>query len=425
MAVGTPMPFVKIQFFTDAGLIASGYQLFTYESGGVVKLNTYSDAALTTPNTNPIVLDSAGRASIFLSPTTYKFVLAPPTDTDPPTSPTWTMDGVQAAPSLNASLDVTGTAGQALTAGVAVYCSAGDGGLTAGRWYKTDADLTYASTLAGAIGFVVADIASGASGLIRLNGRVTGFAGLTTGSIYYLSQTAGGITATPSIAANIRAIGFADSTTSIVFSPWVQTRVATSGTEGIVSILAQSFGGAKTFDEQPVFKPHGAVAPAYVSGVLDSQSTVAGVGNVGVAETTLYTYSLPAGTLAAHATATLEPSLRVTFRVYFKNDADVKTLKFYFGAAVITIATGAINLASNVGVFTVLVRWIDAATQMIYGSGIVSTSALTGGLPFAATAAGAEDTSGAGAPIVVKITGQSNAEANDILAYDWLVELVG
>ena len=83
------------QFADSTGTALSGAKLFFYASGTSTKLNTYSDAALTIPNTNPVILDSAGRAgSIFLQNLKYKVILSPSTDTDPPTSPIWTMDPV-------------------------------------------------------------------------------------------------------------------------------------------------------------------------------------------------------------------------------------------------------------------------------------------------------------------------------------------
>ena len=85
-----------MQLFTNGGLPAAGYQLFCYEAGTTTKLDTYSDSDLTVPNANPIVLDSAGRATVFLQPLSYKFVFASPTDTDPPTSPIWTVDNISA-----------------------------------------------------------------------------------------------------------------------------------------------------------------------------------------------------------------------------------------------------------------------------------------------------------------------------------------
>lgn len=85
-------------FSADGTEAAAGYQLFFYQSGTSTKLNTYSDEDLTIPNSNPVVLDSAGRTGpIFLQNLPYKVVLAPATDTDPPTAPIWTADPVYAS----------------------------------------------------------------------------------------------------------------------------------------------------------------------------------------------------------------------------------------------------------------------------------------------------------------------------------------
>lgn len=55
---------------------ASGYYLYTYESGGTtIPKATYSDAALITPNSNPVILNSVGEANIFLSSGSYRFDL--------------------------------------------------------------------------------------------------------------------------------------------------------------------------------------------------------------------------------------------------------------------------------------------------------------------------------------------------------------
>lgn len=84
------------QFEDSTGAPLAGAKLFFYITGTSTKTNTYADHTLSTPNTNPVVLDSAGRAgNVFLDPAvTYKVVFAPATDTDPPTSPYWAADPV-------------------------------------------------------------------------------------------------------------------------------------------------------------------------------------------------------------------------------------------------------------------------------------------------------------------------------------------
>lgn len=89
----------KPQFMLATGLPAVGYQLFAYVAGSVgTKQNTYTDSGGLSANTNPIVLNTLGEPSnqIWLSAgQPYKFVLAPATDADPPTSPVWTIDNLR------------------------------------------------------------------------------------------------------------------------------------------------------------------------------------------------------------------------------------------------------------------------------------------------------------------------------------------
>lgn len=73
-------PFVYREF-DNAGLPAAGYHLWTYAAGGTVPKTTYSDAAGTVPNTNPVVLDTTGSAIIRLGSGAYNLVLKDPTDT--------------------------------------------------------------------------------------------------------------------------------------------------------------------------------------------------------------------------------------------------------------------------------------------------------------------------------------------------------
>ena len=102
----SPLPIQK--FFGNDGQPLVGGQLFTYVAGTSTKQATYTDSSGGTPNTNPIVLDYRGEARVWIDPTlSYKFVLAPATDTDPPTHAIWTVDNITAAPANqdNAAVD--------------------------------------------------------------------------------------------------------------------------------------------------------------------------------------------------------------------------------------------------------------------------------------------------------------------------------
>lgn len=206
---GTVAPVARQQFLDNSGNPLSGGKLYTFASGTSTPLATYTSAALNVANTNPIVLDSAGRATIFLTTASYKFVLATSADVV-----VWTVDNVSSVAPFNVDLDVTGVAGESLTAGDLVYLSDGTGGNTPGRWYKTDADLTYASVRAAELGFVTADVDAGNSASIRQAGRVTGLTSLSVGQDYYISATAGALVATAP--ANGVRVGRADSSTSLI-----------------------------------------------------------------------------------------------------------------------------------------------------------------------------------------------------------------
>ena len=64
----------KFQAFDSVGAPLTGGLLYSYEPGTSTEKDTYSDAALTTPNTNPVVLDSRGEADVYLDNAT-KLVL--------------------------------------------------------------------------------------------------------------------------------------------------------------------------------------------------------------------------------------------------------------------------------------------------------------------------------------------------------------
>jgi hypothetical protein len=74
----SPVAGAAQQFFTNSGAPLSGGLLYTYAAGTTTPLATYTTAAGTTANSNPIVLNSAGRldSEVWLTSTlTYKFVL--------------------------------------------------------------------------------------------------------------------------------------------------------------------------------------------------------------------------------------------------------------------------------------------------------------------------------------------------------------
>jgi hypothetical protein len=68
-------PLWLTQLFDNNGDLLAGGQVYTYAAGTTTPLATYSNST-GSANTNPVVLDSAARANIFLTPDVgYKFVV--------------------------------------------------------------------------------------------------------------------------------------------------------------------------------------------------------------------------------------------------------------------------------------------------------------------------------------------------------------
>jgi hypothetical protein len=87
----SPLPIQR--FYDNNNRPLDGGLLFTYIAGTSTKLATYTDSTGITPNPNPIPLNYRGEAQVWIDPLlTYKFVLAPKGDTDPPTNPFWSVD---------------------------------------------------------------------------------------------------------------------------------------------------------------------------------------------------------------------------------------------------------------------------------------------------------------------------------------------
>lgn len=213
MATGVVMPMPKFFAVDGNGTPYAGGKLYTYVAGSTTPLETWTTSAMTVQNANPVILDASGRATIFLSPASYRFVLHDSGDVL-----VWDIDNIAAGAPFEISTDVSGVAGEALSAGKAVYLSDGSGSLTAGRWYQTDADNAYSSVLAAVVGMVVAAASAAGPVTVRLSGRMTGLAGLVAGTTYYISPTAGAITATrPDTGARI--MGRADSSGAFVMDP--------------------------------------------------------------------------------------------------------------------------------------------------------------------------------------------------------------
>ena len=370
---GTTIPFLPPQFFTAAGAVAAGCQLFCYEAGTATKLDTFTDVDLTTPNANPIVLSSAGVATIFLSPKSYKFVLAPAADTDPPTSPIWTRDNVFATAAFDVNFDVSGVAGETLSAAIdppIVYLSDGSGSLTAGRWYKTDSALSYASSAAVAVGVAILteSAAAGDAIAVRLLGRADGFSGLTIGTVYYAST--GILTATPP--ANARAVGIAESSTVLL----IPTSV-------------------------PKFENY-------------RRSTA--VGNATTVETDLATYTVPGGTLSADGQEFIFET-----GGHLAANGNTKTPKLYFAGTLLHSFATTISGGSWRASIRVIRRSATSVVEHTYlaiGGASTYNTATAVAVAFVQEQIWDSHTPTLANDNIIKVTGTSGTATDDIIS-DW------
>ena len=87
--MATLTPSAKQQFFDANGNPLSGGKLYTYAAGTTTPLATYTDSSGTTPNANPVILDSRGEANLWLGSAVYKFKLTTSTDVE-----VWTVDNI-------------------------------------------------------------------------------------------------------------------------------------------------------------------------------------------------------------------------------------------------------------------------------------------------------------------------------------------
>lgn len=99
-----PAPYTKIQLFSNSGVPLAGGQVFSYRAGTSTPLATYTDSTASVQNTNPLILDSAGRGAVWLAVNVgYKLVLEDATGVviwtqdnlvvEVPNSGVWTISG--------------------------------------------------------------------------------------------------------------------------------------------------------------------------------------------------------------------------------------------------------------------------------------------------------------------------------------------
>lgn len=163
----------------------------------------------------------------------------------------------------NAAVVVAGTAGETVIAGNLIYLKAADG-----YWWKTDAD-TLATVSGVMLGIAQGSGTAGNSvtGGVLIKGIDSNQSGLSVGSSYYASNTAGAITS--SAGTNSKVIGVARTTTALYFDPYF----AYSLTPKIVQTYTPSAAGTATLnlslgDIHHITMPAGNITIAITGGTV-------------------------------------------------------------------------------------------------------------------------------------------------------------
>lgn len=114
--MGISLTSPKLQFFDSNGGLLNGGKLLTKVVGGGADKTTYSDAALATPNANPVVCNTRGECSVFAaSGETYWLRL-----TDAQDVTLWTMDNVAFPVSSDGRISLPLTEGSAAAPTLAI-----------------------------------------------------------------------------------------------------------------------------------------------------------------------------------------------------------------------------------------------------------------------------------------------------------------
>ena len=206
--------FPVVQFADANGLPLAGGLIYTYAAGTSTPLAAYTDSTGSVALANPVVLDSAGRAQIWLGQSNYKLIVK---DSGGVTQ--WTLDGVSevslaqlTASSTFSSLSVTGNA-----------TISGNETVT-GTLTAASLSVTGTENVAGALTAASLAVTGNESvgGNLSVTGTTTLTGALTAGAAAVSSLTIGGTTLTAFINALIP-------TLSALSGALVLSGIATSG----------------------------------------------------------------------------------------------------------------------------------------------------------------------------------------------------
>jgi len=140
------------QFFNNSGVPLSGGLIYTYVAGTSTPLVTYTSVSGLIANSNPIVLDSAGRPPNeiwLLNGFAYKFILQ-----DATFNQIWSFDNLTGLASLGQQGYITATAGQTVCTVPFTYQIGGNGLYVFVNGSKQIVGLNYTETSTSSITFI-------------------------------------------------------------------------------------------------------------------------------------------------------------------------------------------------------------------------------------------------------------------------------
>ena len=201
MAALAPAP--KFYEHDENGAPLAGGFVYTYISGTTTPLATYTDAGGGTANTNPVVLDSAGRCNMWLlTDYEYKFVVTSATGT-----PVYTVNNIAASatlPDVEAYIDSVTTRAVNTMAALRLlsfadwqrayafgYYAKGDGG--GGSYYYDSTDTTSGCKFTGSVNSTTLTVTAVTNGTVAVGQMVCrGDTGATVAWITALGTGSGG-----------------------------------------------------------------------------------------------------------------------------------------------------------------------------------------------------------------------------------------
>lgn len=189
---------------------------------------------------------------------------------------------------------------------------------------------------------------------------------------------------------------------------------AGSATRGVVSTGTQTFAGSKIFQNQINMGFGTGGATINLGGPIHVNATPVATSGIGTAEEPLMTYTLPAGTENTDL-----KYLRITSMGTTSGTAATHTIKFYIGAAQITIIASANFVGKDWWIQILVIRTAAGAQR------VLSFSMPDGGP--AADQNVQSTTMAADLTIanIIKLTGQTTVAASIITQHAWIIEAFG